>query len=161
MIPRFSFLTVALLILSCCFAQSLQAQAATYTSYVEIGSNIGNTSGTVSFEHRIISSPKDRLHLYARAGFGQFHAFHYEPSGPGAKLGLSILTGRKKHHFETELGLMSGRHVRLNDDRPYLLPMFSLGYRYQPPHSGLMIKGFVGFLGVGLGIGYAWSRANK
>ena len=158
---RLSVLLAILQFLYLSDAVPLYGQQTKNASYIEIGSNIGVTSGTVSIERHLYSNKKEKLHLYARLGFGYLHTFYFSPSGPGSKLGISLLSGKRKHYFETELGLMGGRHIQLNEDRDYLGPMFSLGYRYQPPRTGFLFKAFAGILGVGIGVGYTWSKVKN
>ena len=126
-----------------------------WVTYAEFGSILAYTTGTVTVEGKLFSSQADKFHVYGRLGIGGLHEFFVDPSGPGGKLGITMFTGKEAHHIEMELGIFVGWNTQ-NDGSAFTWPVAGLGYRYQPPTSGLLFKAFANVSGVGVGLGYAW-----
>ncbi len=61
---------------------------------------------------------------------------------------LTILTGKGEHYFDSSTG------VFLRDDS--VLPFLDLGYRFQKLDGGIILRGKIGLLGLGLGIWYSF-----
>ncbi len=103
---------------------------------------------------------------YGRVGAGYGYIFLAE-SGYGGLGGLTMLTGKKNHHFEGNLGVFVGHTDNFSELRrsfvaspsqgkTFLMPLIDVGYRYQKPGSGLVFKAKVANIGLGIGVGYAF-----
>lgn len=105
----------------------------------------------LNVEVRLHSSEK--LTWYGRAGFG-FAGILAATGGKGALTAITMLTGKKNHHFEMSGGAFFGK------DQDYegalVIAHFDVGYRYQKPTGGFLFKVKTGILGVGIGLGYAF-----
>lgn len=136
-------------------------------------------SASVNIEGRIFSSDSEKIHFYARAGYGKvyqqigilgalvFCDFSTQ-SGSGGLLGLTMLTGGGNHHFEVNAGAFLGSFnnettsgllecdEELFDLWTSPLPVVDLGYRYQKPSQGFIFRAKVGNLGLGIGCGVAF-----
>lgn len=74
----------------------------------------------------------------------------------GLMLGATILSGRKKHHLEISGGpVLTFTLSRYDPDYGYKT-LFDIGYRYQNLEKGFIFRIKAGYLGIGLGIGYAF-----
>jgi len=120
----------------------------------------GGTFGIINsvfmnIETHLTSSKSDKLHLYFRGSYGDVSLFS---GGSGTSPfhretqtlvgSLTILTGKGAHHFDSSTG------VFLRDDS--ILPFLDLGYRFQELEGGIILRGKIGFLGIGVGIGYSF-----
>ena len=120
----------------------------------------GGTFGIVNSvfmnaEIHLTSSKSNQLHLYFRGSFGDVilfsggsghSSFHTETQALAGS--ITILTGRDNHHFDSSAG------VFLRDDS--ILPFFDVGYRFQKLEGGIILRGKIGLLGLGLGLGYSF-----
>ena len=109
----------------------------------------------INAEKYLKSSKSNQLHLYFRGSYGDvilfsggsgLSSFHSETQTLVGS--LTILTGRGSHHFDSSAG------VFLRDDS--ILPFFDMGYRFQKLEGGMILRGKIGFLGLGLGLGYSF-----
>lgn len=137
------------------YSQKWRTKAPSLAAYAEIGSILAYTTGSVSLEKRFVSTRSNKIHLYGRFGIGGLHEFFADPSGPGGKMGITLLSGKDLHHLEMELGMFLGWNT-LNDGTVIVYPIAGLGYRRQPPDGGILFRAFAGASGVGIGLGYAW-----
>lgn len=127
-----------------------------FTLHVEVGTNIAVSSTSLNFEGLIGSSPSGKVHWYGRAGLGG-SAIFYGPAGWGGLGGLTMLTGKGKHHFEAGVGVFVGNDTGFGmGDGVFALPLVDLGYRYQKPGSSFIFRAKAGVLCVGIGLGYAF-----
>lgn len=109
----------------------------------------------MNLETYITSSKSDKLHLYLRGAYGDVILFS---GGSGTssfhrntktKVGaLTLITGKGEHHFDSSAGIF------IRDDD--VLPFLDLGYRFQNINGGIIFRGKVGILGLGVGLGYAF-----
>tara|TARA_B100001250_G_scaffold409054_1_gene432618 strand:+ start:482 stop:931 length:450 start_codon:yes stop_codon:yes gene_type:complete len=120
----------------------------------------GGTFGIINsvflnVETHLTSSKSNQLHLYFRGSYGDVilfsggsgtSSFHRETQTLVGS--LTILTGKGSHHFDSSAGFF------LRDDS--VLPFFDLGYRFQELGGGIILRGKIGFLGVGVGLGYSF-----
>jgi hypothetical protein len=106
----------------------------------------------VNLEVRIASSQSEKMHWYIRGALGSTHMLYFgsgEMGEEGASiLALTLLTGEANHHFDTSAGICQIDGMAL--------PFIDLGYRFQKPEGGLLFRGKVGILGVGVGLGLAF-----
>ena len=109
----------------------------------------------VNAETHLTSSKSNQLHLYFRGAYGDvilfsggsgLSSFHTETESFVGS--LTVLTGRGSHHFDSSAG------VFLRDDS--VLPFLDLGYRFQKLDGGIILRGKIGFLGLGVGLGYSF-----
>ena len=123
--------------------------------YVDSGTFGIINSVFVNAETHLTSSKSNQLHLYFRGSFGDVilfsggsghSSFHTETQALAGS--ITILTGRDNHHFDSSAG------VFLRDDS--ILPFFDVGYRFQKLEGGIILRGKIGLLGLGLGLGYSF-----
>ena len=123
--------------------------------YVDGGTFLVINSVFDNVERHLTSSKSNKLHLYFRGSYGDITLFS---GGSGTSSfhrdtqtfvsSLTILTGKGSHHFDSSTGIF------LRDDS--VLPFFELGYRFQELDGGIILRGKIGLLGLGLGIGYSF-----
>ena len=123
--------------------------------YVDGGTFLVINSAFINVERHLTSSKSNKLHLYFRGSYGDVTLFS---GGSGASSfhrntqtlvsSITILTGKGSHHFDSSTG------VFLRDDS--VLPFLELGYRFQELEGGIILRGKIGFLGFGLGLGYSF-----
>lgn len=118
--------------------------------YTDFGFHLAGQA-TINFEQQIYSGEK--VTWYGRAGVGAA-AILMVSGGPGALGGITMLTGKGNRHFEINGGAFIGKDIEL--DKTFVYPLIDFGYRYQKPEGGFIFKAKVGFLGVGIGLGYAF-----
>lgn len=152
LIPSFIIRIVFLGVLSLCLNNKVLAQ--TEMSKVNLYTSIGAVPGIealVNIEYRIYSGEK--ITWYGKAGVG-FEGILLLSGGPGYLGGITMLTGKGNNHFDLSGALFFGYDSYYEDN--ILLPNLDLGYRYQKPNGGFIFKAKVGFLGIGIGLGYAF-----
>ena len=123
--------------------------------YVDGGTFIVINSVFFNVETHLTSSKSDKLHLYFRGSYGDVTLFSggsgtssFQRNTQTLVSSLTILTGKGSHHFDSSTGIF------LRDDS--VLPFFELGYRFQELDGGIIFRGKIGLLGLGLGIGYSF-----
>lgn len=118
--------------------------------YADIGAHFG-AQASINIESQIYSGNK--LTWYARGGIGASGVI-MATGGPGGLAAITMLTGKGNKHFELNIGAFVGKDIEL--EHIYVWPLIDFGYRYQKPEGGLIFKVKVGFLGLGIGLGYAF-----
>jgi len=128
-------------------------------------------SNSIHTEVRLYSSHKGGVHIYAKAGLqkGYFTEILCAADEFTGKFGgLDFVYGFGNHHFEINTGLSFISEVEEYESsgnlffdcgpsaRGNVLALVDLGYRYQKPGDSLIFRAYVGILGIGLGIGYAF-----
>ena len=123
--------------------------------YVDGGTFIVINSVFFNIETHLTSSKSNKLHLYFRGSYGDVTLFSggsgtssFQRNTQTLVSSLTILTGKGSHHFDSSTGIF------LRDDS--VLPFFELGYRFQELDGGIILRGKIGLLGLGLGIGYSF-----
>lgn len=107
---------------------------------------------SINFETKLYRSESNLFQLNGRFGLGYFYFdFFGATQSVGGLAGLTILLGRKNHHFETSLGGFVG-----SDNGPFVWPIATLGYKYQKPEGRFIFRSNIGTLGIGIGLGYAF-----
>lgn len=115
---------------------------------------INYLSYSINSELRLYSAKK--ITWYGRLGLGAAGTIGF--GGPGGLAAINMLTGKSHNHFEMNGGVFiaSSDNHDTGIRQVTIFPLIDLGYRYQKPEGGLIFKAKAGFLGVGLGIGYAF-----
>jgi len=123
--------------------------------YVDGGTFLVINSVFINVERHLTSSKSNKLHLYFRGSYGDVTLFSggsgtssFQRNTQTLVSSLTILTGKGSHHFDSSTG------VFLRDDT--VLPFLELGYRFQELDGGIILRGKIGLLGLGLGIGYSF-----
>ena len=129
-----------------------KSEISRFNLYIDAGTFVIINSVFVNLEAHIASSQSERIHLYVRGAYGSMNALAF---GTGKMVGgetsigaLTLLTGEGNHHFETGAGIFHNDGI--------IVPFVDLGYRFQKPEGGIVLRGKAGILGVGLGLGYAF-----
>src|SRR5688572_18200281 len=124
------------------FSQSFEARNAVY---LEMGGN----AFVYSLNYERIFFPKHLIKLGARAGIGLLPKNNLTTSYPIVPLEVIALTGRRKHHFETGIGLTPFVGYITYDgavgsdykrEKLQAATTFRFGYRYQKPEGGFMLR---------------------
>ena len=120
--------------------------------YIDAGTFVIINSVFINLEVHIASSQSEKMHLYVRGAYGSAHMLYFGTGKMGEEgasiMALTLLTGEANHHFDTSAGICQIDGM--------VNPFIDLGYRFQKPEGGLVFRGKVGILGVGLGLGLAF-----
>ena len=123
--------------------------------YIDGGTFVVVNSVFINVETHLTSSKSNKLHLYFRGSYGDVTLFSggsgtssFNRDSQTLVSSLTILTGKGSHHFDSSTG------VFLRDDS--VLPFLELGYRFQELDGGIILRGKIGFLGFGIGLGYSF-----
>ena len=127
-------------------------------------------SGGVTYNADVLLyDPKEsRYQFYGK--FGYFNGYSLRlifESGDldGFYGGFTFLEKMGNHYLEMNFGIYHLEETKIITsffDEPKifenkkLYPMIRLGYRYQHPTNGLVIKTNIGYMGFGVGVGYAF-----
>jgi len=127
-----------------------------FNVHIDFGTLLYTNSASVNLERHLVSSYSGKTHLYARAGYGYAGLASYA-GGKGGLGALTLLTGSNKHHFELVCGVFMGNDSDYSTSNDFFaLPIVDVGYRYQKPGRSFIFRSKVGFLGLGIGLGYAF-----
>lgn len=151
-------LTVGFLLLISSFinAQTAANSASKNVIYVEVGTYLLISGASINYDFHLKSLKEGKINLYGRGGLGGTAVF-YGPAGLGGLGGVTMLTGKKNHHFEASLGAFVGNdNGQGYGDGLFVLPLLDLGYRFQKPQKGFVFRAKAGILGVGIGLGYSF-----
>nr|WP_319397662.1 hypothetical protein [uncultured Carboxylicivirga sp.] len=118
--------------------------------YVDAG---GHFAGQASINLERLFYTGEKTAWYARAGLGGAGIIMAN-GGLGGLGAVTMLTGRGNKHFEMNCGAFIGKESDDNDI--FVFPLIDLGYRYQKPEGGFIFRAKLGFLGLGIGLGYAF-----
>ena len=117
---------------------------------------------SLSWERRFWQSESQRWSLASRVGIGASMYWDWV-GGYGPLVGATLLSGRQAHHLEASLGLQihvlqeGGRGLRYYEQEDGLLwPVTEIGYRYQRPEGGLILRVHTVYFGLGAGVGWAF-----
>ena len=113
---------------------------------------------SLNYERSVITSKHYKL--FACAGFGGWYLYPIPKTYSGFSIPISVsnLIGSGNNHFEVDLGLRyTFLSKRSDKDRSPFFPVINFGYRYQrPTGKGLIFRSFIGYSGVGIGVGKAF-----
>ena len=133
------------------------------------------TKGVMNYERQIYFGEK--LNWYCRLGGGygaifNGYLFDVDDYGWGGLVAFTMLQKRKtnkKKYFEFNTGIFLGHDLypRLGWNlnmlkqtssrfKPFISPIFNVGYRYQNPEGGLIFRANLGLVSAGLSLGYAF-----
>jgi hypothetical protein len=124
------------------FSQSFEAKNAIY---LEMGGN----AYVYSLNYERIFLPKKYIKVGARAGISVLPKNNLTAPYPIVPLEVIALTGKRNHHFETGIGLTpfigyvtydGARGSDYERERLQAATTFRLGYRYQKPEGGFMLR---------------------
>jgi hypothetical protein len=79
-------------------------------------------------------------------------------SGFSIPVSFNFIEGSGNNHFEADLGARYTFYSKESDkDRSPYFPVINFGYRYQRPDGkGLIFRAFIGYSGIGIGVGKAF-----
>ncbi len=113
---------------------------------------------SLNYERALLFNDRHRLSI--NAGFGGWYLVPVprEYSGLSVPLSFNFMEGSGNNHFEADLGIRYTFYNEQSDtDRSPLFPILNFGYRYQRPDGkGLIFKAFIGYTGIGIGVGKAF-----
>jgi len=118
--------------------------------YADFGGHFAGQA-SINLEGQIYSGEK--VTWYGRGGLGA-SGIIMAVGGPGILGAITMLTGKGNKHFEINGGAFIGKDIE--QDEIFVLPLIDFGYRYQKPEGGFIFKAKAGFLGIGIGLGYAF-----
>lgn len=113
---------------------------------------------SVNYERAILNNKSLKININAGAGGWYLSDVSETAYGYSIPVSFNNLIGKASHFFEIDLGL---RYTFLNEQStknisPFY-PIINLGYRYQKQNGkGLIFRAFIGYSGIGLGIGKAF-----
>jgi hypothetical protein len=110
---------------------------------------------SVNYERTIIYTKHYRLNLNSGFGGWYFVPMPKEYIGFSVPLSLNNLIGSNNNYFEADLGLRyTFLSERSDKDRFQYFSILNLGYRFQRPDGkGLLFRSFIGYSGLGIGVG--------
>ncbi len=124
---------------------------------------INSISANVEF--KLARTPSNRFHVLGRVGVAGVSVVPLfcgdNINAKGVVAGLTFLTGRKNSHLEINTGMFinssdkqRNKSFFCNGELDSMVPIFEVGYRYQKPEGGLILRVTAGSLGlVGISIG--------
>lgn len=112
----------------------------------------------LNYERTIVL--KDHIRLILTTGFGGWYLLPLPKQYSGFSIPISFIfvEGSGNNHFEADLGLRYTFYSKESDkDKSPYFPVINFGYRYQRPDGkGLIFRSFVGYSGIGIGVGKAF-----
>lgn len=150
--PIFLSLLAFLLLLSTLHAQNRSDAFDNHALYADVGT-VGVISGiSLNYERKFHTNATGQARFFGRLGLAGT-AIVYGPQGLGGLGGISLLTGKKNHHFMASGGIFVGKDYEKDPGSMYALPMLDIGYRFQRPQGGFLFQAKAGIFGIGIGIG--------
>jgi hypothetical protein len=113
---------------------------------------------SINYERKIFEVNNFKMNIDIGVGEWYFTNISDWYSGLSVPFYLTGLIGSNKNFFQIDVGM---RYIEFSDKSdkdiyPYF-PIFNLGFRFQRPDGkGLIFRSFIGFSGVGIGIGKAF-----
>jgi hypothetical protein len=113
---------------------------------------------SINYERSLFDSK--HLKILINTGIGGWYFTTISKWYYGCSIPLSInnLIGKNNNYFEIDIGVRyTSFNKRSEKDLSSLFPILNLGYRYQRPNGkGIIFRSFLGFSGIGLGLGKAF-----
>jgi hypothetical protein len=122
----------------------------------------------LNLEKAFSSYSSGSFKIAGRVGLGYIYIpdiFCDGSSGTFASMGLSYFVGPGNHHLE----LSGGGQIKItgddnnqggifscDSDLNSFVPLAEIGYRYQKPNGGFLLRIHIGTSGVAIGLGTAW-----
>lgn len=147
----FLSLITFLFISSTIYAQNKSDAFGNHAIYADIGTIVLISGASLSYERKFHTNATEQVRFFGRLGLAGTAIF-YGPGGPGGVGGITLLTGKRNHHFMASGGIFVGQDFEMNTGI-YALPMLDIGYRFQRPQGGFLLLAKAGVFGVGIGIG--------
>ena len=121
--------------------------------YIDIGIGLFMQE-SINYERKLVNGKS--VSLYGRVGAGIGANFYPDniPIGLGGLAGVTMLTGKKNHHFELSTNVFVGDD--LDGNGIFAMPVVTTGYRFQEPQGGGIFRLKLGLAEIGFGIGYAF-----
>jgi len=159
---------------------NINAQSEKYPAFGNFSINadasswVVRASASINGEIRLYSSKKNQFHVYAKVGVhkGYFsELFCKADNFSGKFIALSYIEGFGNHHFELSTGISNISDVIQEEIEPITFNIFNcspikprsnftvlvdMGYRYQKPGDSIIFRAYLGQLGLGIGMGYAF-----
>lgn len=112
----------------------------------------------INYERKLLQANYFKMNANAAVGAWYLTTISKWYYGKSISLSLNNLIGKGNDFFEIDLGIRYTAFSQKSDtDISPLFPIFNLGYRHQKASGkGLIFKTFIGFSGIGLGIGEAF-----
>lgn len=148
-----SILVIFMLLLVCYHVEAQKTETEILSKnivYADVG---GHFAGQVSVNFESCIYTGEKLSWYGRGGVGAAGIIMAN-GGMGVLGGITMLTGKGNRHFEINGGAFVGKDVE--QDEVFVYPLIDFGYRYQKPEGGFIFRAKAGFLGIGIGLGYAF-----
>ena len=105
----------------------------------------------LNYERKVFSYKS--LSCYGRLGAGYgvnlYDGLFDAVGGVGGLGALTMLTGKKKHHFELNAGAFIGDE----NGNKFIFPLLNFGYRYQKPGIDRIFRVNVGIISLGISFG--------
>ena len=110
---------------------------------------------SVNYERTVVYINHYRLNLNSGFGGWYFVPMPKEYIGFSIPLSFNNLIGSGNNFFEADLGLRyTFLSERSDKDIFKYFPIINLGYRFQRPNGkGLLFRSFIGYSGLGIGVG--------
>jgi hypothetical protein len=113
----------------------------------------------VNYERAIYLS--NHFKMYVNTGVGSWYLLGealQKYSGYSVPMSLNGLVGAGNNHFEINIGVRYTFFDEYSEkERSPFFPLFNLGYRYQKLNGrGLTFRSYIGFSGIGIGVGKAF-----
>ena len=112
----------------------------------------------LNYERSIVL--KNDIRLIFTTGLGGWYLLPLpeQYSGFSIPLSFNFVEGSGNSHFEADLGVRYTFYSKESDkDRSPFFPVINFGYRYQRADGkGLIFRTFVGYSGIGIGLGKAF-----
>ena len=111
----------------------------------------------LNYEGQIASNKKVNWYCRIGGGYGaNLTDFFNGPEGFGGLCAITMITGKKNKHFEFNAGSFLGYEKTKRKNKPFLLPILNIGYRYQKPDGGFIFRANAGIVALGISFGYAF-----
>jgi hypothetical protein len=113
---------------------------------------------TINYEHLVFDSKHFKMLINTGIGGWYFTTISKWYYGCSIPLSINNLIGKNNNFFEIDLGIRYTSYSKRSDkDLSSLFPILNLGYRHQRPNGkGIIFRSFLGFSGIGLGLGKAF-----
>jgi hypothetical protein len=129
--------------------------------------------GSVSVNYeRLLYKYQDQTKLLLSAGYGTWYFLgDYAYTGTILPVSLNVLIGPLNNHCEMNIGIAflfnetaTVYGFGYDPDGDTTVPskiqgsifICNIGYRYQKPQGGILFRTYIGFQGIGIGLGYAF-----
>lgn len=154
-------LLLSSIIFLCNYTTSAQNEEKPQLSKFNIHADVATfgilSSFSINAEGYLLGSRSRIVNLYGSVGYAYFVVdFFGVDRYNGFTTSLTLLVGKNKHYFETNLGTYIQYYKRHEVGYASIYPLFNVGYRHQKPESDLFFRIKIGTMGAGVGVGVAF-----